>query len=343
MKPSVLALIGEVDALAPPGGALPFDGRYKEWYHFNVRVDDTELIVNLGVAGTDGREGRTRGTTILLAHRPAAGWVGGVDAHPESAVHPGRGVDLRVGRCALRYDGVRYHLDASLRDGRMAIEAQLSPLSYPVPIRNRVPFGSGSNDWIVVPRLEATGEARVAGDTYALDRAPAYHDHNRGRWYWGDELGWEWGYARESGRPGGFTVVFERVTDRFHEPIGEGTLLVWEGERIAKAFTGGNLRVVPDPASVLLPAPRVPPVLDLLRGTGRAAVPREITVHAREADDWMELVFTPIGALQLLLPHERGDGYATLYELAGHYRVRGVVRGWRVDFACAGCCEWAGS
>lgn len=343
MKPSVLALIGEVDALAPPGGALAFDGRYKEWYHFNVGAGETELIVNLGVAGTDEMEGRARGTAILLAHRPDKGWAGGVDAYPQRALRAGRGVDLRIGRCSLRYDGARYHLDAALRDGSIAIEARLSPLSYPVPIRNRVPFGSGSNDWIVVPRLEATGEVRIDGEASALEAVPAYHDHNRGRWYWGDELGWEWGYAREPARREGFTVVFERVTDRFHEPIGEGALLVWEGERIVKAFTGGNLRVVPDAASVVLPAPRVPPVLDLLRGVGRAAVPREITIHARESDDWMELVFTPIGALQLLLPHEQGDGYATLHELAGRYRVRGEVRGRRVEFACTGCCEWAGS
>ena len=117
-------------------------------------------------------------------------------------------------------------------DGSIAIEARLSPLSYPVPIRNRVPFGSGSNDWIVVPRLEATGEVRIDGEAIALEAVPAYHDHNRGRWYWGDELGWEWGYAREPARREGFTVVFERVTDRFHEPIGEGALLVWEGERM---------------------------------------------------------------------------------------------------------------
>jgi hypothetical protein len=26
-----------------------------------------------------------------------------------------------------------------------------------------------------------------------LDRAPGYHDHNWGRWHWGQDLGWEWG------------------------------------------------------------------------------------------------------------------------------------------------------
>ena len=38
-----------------------------------------------------------------------------------------------------------------------------------------------------------------------------------------------------------------------------------------------------------------------------------------------------------------GEQKATLHELAGRYRARGQVRGRRVEFACTGCCEWAGS
>ena len=47
---------------------------------------------------------------------------------------------------------------------------------------------------IVVGRRACRSPARHRGSrTIELALASGYHDHNWGRWHWGDDVGWEWG------------------------------------------------------------------------------------------------------------------------------------------------------
>jgi hypothetical protein len=339
MKPSVLALVGAVDAVAEPAGPLPFDAAYKEWYHFNLSTPRAGVVVNLGVAGGARSGVRDCGTVIVLAHRAGRGWCGGIDAYSGADVSPARGVAMRLGGCELTYADGAYHLSAALMDGSVEVSARLEPSTFPVAIRNRVAFGGGSNDWVIVPRLAVTGQVRIGTGVHPLTGGAAYHDHNRGRWHWDDDLGWDWGYAHEPAADG-VTLVFERITDRWHRPVGEGGAIVWSGERVTKAFLADHLSVAYGPLRPL-PWGAVPPVLGIVRGRAPTMVPSSVTATAREGGDWVELAFTPAAALQVLLPHERGDGYASIHEMWGTYRARGRVRGGAIGFTTDGFCEWA--
>ena len=54
----------------------------------------------------------------------------------------------------------------------------------------------------VMSRLTASGSVTTGTTTIDVRRASAYHDHNWGRWHWGDDVGWEWGaFMAESPGP----------------------------------------------------------------------------------------------------------------------------------------------
>ena len=57
--------------------------------------------------------------------------------------------------------------------------------------------------WLFVPRLRADGWLRIGGREHRFDNDLAYHDHNWGRFWWGDDFGWTWahGPSQRSGRP----------------------------------------------------------------------------------------------------------------------------------------------
>ena len=69
------------------------------------------------------------------------------------------------------------------------------------------------------------GEATVGGRRLDLAAASAYHDHNWGRWHWGDDLGWDWG-AFLTPAPGP-AIVLVRTTNREHTESDLRSFLTW--------------------------------------------------------------------------------------------------------------------
>ena len=121
-------------------------------------------------------------------------------------------------------------------------------------IVNNVQVGDGAPiNWLVVPRLVADGEITLAGRRHVVAGALAYHDHNWGRWYWGDDLGWEWGCfltPAASATPDSNTaavsapiaVVFSLTTDRAHKRTGQASVTVCAGRR-RRTFPGLAIRL----------------------------------------------------------------------------------------------------
>ena len=130
----------------------------------------------------------------------------------------GRSPGLRVGRQRIAFRAGRYRVAAALRDGSVAVRAELAPAAAPAMIWHDTPVGSGYVNWLIVPDLAVEGTARLPGWRGPLDGWRGYHDHNWGRWWWGEDFGWQWGVAREpAGADGGgpgLTVVYDRTSDR---------------------------------------------------------------------------------------------------------------------------------
>ena len=129
----------------------------------------------------------------------------------------------------------------------------------------------------------------------SVDEMAAYHDHNWGRWYWGDDAGWEWG-----GVP-----VGRRVRIRLDPPHGSGPSRGRDGPlravvggrarsfhpRTVEAVLGGALREPASrgpgamPCSPLLPrAPPLPSRVRLVADDGYDRVELEARLAHAAAD-----------------------------------------------------------
>jgi hypothetical protein len=175
----------------------------------------------------------------------------------------------------------------------------------------------------VVPRLRAEGWATIPGEPVDYGYLCAYHDHNWGRWHWGENIGWDWGSFQS---PNKASIVLAHTTDAAHQRTGPACLIVDIdcGRRI---FTGGRVRLSwsrPD----LRPTRRFPGALAALRADRAGTrVPRELHVVANDGSDSVELQFVAESAAQLILADPVLVGYSFLHEMVGTFVAQGQVNG----------------
>jgi len=315
-----------LDLLRPPSPLDATGQAYKDWLHLNFFdvASGAAGLINGSIHGSP-TEATTRVIGAALVHHPKTAWSGNVEV---------RGIDeASIGLASVGLDevaiGVRNPeglVEVSARQGHsgLELEAIATPLSPALRIEQRLPFGSGWISWYVVPRLSLEGRLTLEGSEIDLGSALAYHDHNWGRWYWGDDVGWEWTVL-----PGGqnaATVVFARTTDRAHRVVSEPLLIV-EQEGSRRLFSGagidvqhsgwfgGRLRRVPG-ALAALHSDRVRPRL-----------PEEVHIRARDGFDEVNVHFSTEAVAQVIAGDPERKGYGFLHELVGSFRMVGRVGG----------------
>jgi hypothetical protein len=340
--------LGVIDRLHPPEPGGADAARYKEWHHF-VLFDGGErtVIVNLSVDGDlAGPGGQAK--VVLLAHGPE-GWSGGVDLYAGAdAGVSARSPGLRVGRQRIAFRDGRYRVAAALRDGSLAVRADLAPAAAPAMIWHDTPVGSGYVNWLIVPDLTVAGTARLPGWRGGLDGWRGYHDHNWGRWWWGEDFGWQWGVAREpagadGGEEPGLTVVYDRTSDRGGVVAKEHTLSLWSGADLVRVFAREELRARMRGRHDGSAVRRVPGVMGLLAQGGACAVPGLVEVEAGDGTDRLGLRFVPGSVVEVVVPSEFGSGVVRLAEVVGDMRVEGRVGGREVAFGARAVFEFMGA
>lgn len=348
MTGSAAATLAVTDRLHPPEPGAPGSGMYKEWQHF-VLFDGGErtVIVNLSVDGDLGGAGGGQAKVVLLSHGPE-GWSGGVDLYGGAeAGLSARSPALRVGRQRIGYRAGRYRVSAALRDRSLAVRAQLAPAAAPAMIWHDTPVGSGHVNWLIVPDLSVTGTARLPGWRGALDGWRGYHDHNWGRWWWGEDFGWQWGVAREPAGEGGdapgLTVVYDRTSDRGGVVAKEHTLSVWSGTELVRVFTREDVWARMRGRYDGAPVRRVPGVMGLLAQGAASAVPALLEVEAGDGADRLALRFVPASAIEVVVPSELGAGVVRLAEVVGDMEVSGAIGDREVAFRARAVFEFMGA
>ncbi len=319
---------------------------YKEWQHFVLFDGERTLIANLSVNGDVGAQGGGEAKVVLLAHGPG-GWAGGVDLYEGDAARlAATSPALRVGRQQLTFRDGRYRLSAALRDGSLRIRADLTPIGSPTMIWSDTPVGSGYVNWLIVPDLVADGTARVPGWRGALTGWRGYHDHNWGRWWWGEDFGWQWGVTRGPGDAGdgsGLTLVYDRTSDRGGQVAKEHTLTVWRGPRLARVFTRDALRARARGVFTAAPVRRVPGVMGLLAQGGSPGIPERFELEVDDGPDHLGARFEPRSAIEVVVPSELGFGHVRLAEVVGTMAVAGRVLEEDVNFRARAVFEFMGA
>ena len=342
---ATLALIDRPHLPAPGADNI---GQFKEWFHFNLLglPGDLDVIVNISFSGDVMCAGAGGADVVVLCHRNLDGWAGGIESYEGTAAHIDRSrLALTVGDdVALRCEGGTYHLSIRSREGCPGMHVELFPHAEPMLLWNDTPIGSGSLNWLIAPHLEARGEIHLPAETVVFDAACAYHDHNWGHWRWGDDFGWEWGFASDMGRAlgsGRLTVVFDRTTDRIGGASFEHTLALWRDHTLIKLFTRQMLRARRE-GQFAGPIPRRPGAAWLVAPGKVQSVPRIFLISARNDADWLDVEYGVSAALQIAVPSEFGFRIVGLNETFGKVHVKGVLSGESVSFSARCCFEFLG-
>jgi hypothetical protein len=305
------------DTLRPPTALDPTAAAYKDWLHLNLldHSSGTVGLVNVSLHGAP-TDPRSRAVGTALLHVPAQGWIGNVEVWgiDEADLGPAS-VGLPGVALALASDGAVL-ASVGLPDDELRLDLTAAPAAPPLDIELPIPLGPGWISWRVVPRLSVEGTVVAAGVALDTGAMSAYHDHNWGRWHWGDDLGWEWG-CLIAAAPGPSFVV-SRTTDRTHR-VGSQPMLMVEADGRRRSFLGATVELAVE--GILDAEPRRLPgsmaALHADRATPR--VPARLTVRADDGRSLVRLDFRARAFTQLVTADPSRRGYGFLHELVGEF------------------------
>jgi hypothetical protein len=326
------------DGLRPPAPLDPTANSYKDWLHLNVMHHPSGCVglINVSLHGAPD-DPRSRGIGTALVHSPGIGWFGNVEikSFGEAALGP---ASISLERVALAVHYPSGVLAASVRDPRHSLAAKLAatPAAAPVVIEEQLPLGSGWISWHAVPRLTLEGEWLVGKERMGLSEASAYHDHNWGRWRWGDDMGWEWGCFLAPAP--GAAFVLSLVTDRAHRQLGTPSLAVQAGGA-RRTFAGGSVRLEYGGA-LEVAMRRVPGALAALhQDRAQLRLPKTLRVEASDGIDRVAFEFNARAAAQLIAADPSARGYSFIHEMPGEFTYTGLIAGLEIEGSGLGVLE----
>lgn len=317
--------MNQFDLLRIPSPLDPSAPAYKDWFHLNLFDHATGAVglINVSLHGAPA-DPRSRAVGTALFHEADGGWRGGVEIAgigEVTAIPHG----VLMAQTAIIVDPERRALHASIEQPEEGLAGRIvgAVTAKPIRIAFAQPFGSGWINWYVAPRVALSGEWRSGGAAHDLARWSGYHDHNWGRWFWGEDIGWEWGaFATPSPGP---LFVLARLTDRLHQRRGPAQLIIVEGTRV-RTFPAGTVRL--DYRGRLnTPLRRLPGALAALHSDrAEPDLPAAIEVEAISGLDWARLNFAARGAAQLIEGDPARPGYSFIHETVGGFTAEGRIR-----------------
>jgi len=309
---------------------------HKEWHHFVILSGEIDLLVNFSCcddARRDAPQGAEFPRLVLLVRHHT--WDGDVEQFSsEQARVRGGQIDFAFAHNRLRFHDGAFEISAALEHRPVAVEMRLTPVAMPayapaIPMIDGPPL-----NWVVAPRLRVSGSVTLRGRRFDLDGAPAYHDHNWGRFLWGHDVSWEWGFVLPECDDVPWCMTFVRLTNRARTRALAQQLLLWRNEHLVALFREPDLEPRTDlghlrPSGVL----KVPRVMALLAPETRVDVPRWFEMHARRTNgDWLECRCEARDVAQVVIPSETRLGVTIFNEVLARTTVRGSLAGEPLDF-----------
>lgn len=295
-------------------------GNYKEWFHFLVFGEDYSLLLNFSLL--DDPLTNAIAPQLTVAIRKGESWSGEVCALETETLIPGR-TEVRGDRGRFTFDGFNYQIDIRLPGTSISLELQ--PLTKP-QFAGTATLGEGKFSWLAVPHLRAHGAVQSGGEYFRVTDAPAYHDHNWGRFSWGGAYAWQWGVALPRDESG-YGLVFDRVVNTRTQKVAvQGAILV-QGSDHLRTFIDAEVSCAgenPQSESIY----RIPPVMRMAIPGRGPNVPERWRIHSRRKRDRVDLEFSPRDKVEIGIPSDIDAGQPMiLSEAFGKGTISGTIRG----------------
>jgi hypothetical protein len=312
---------------------------FKEWHHFVVHGRGQHFLINFSLNNEGSDDLRLAPRVIVIAHEER--WSGAIERFADSDLNVSANLgDLTIGgnRMVVRPNGYQVVID--MPESGIRGELDFMSTSRPFVVNNQ-PVGDGRMCWLFVPRLRADGWLRIDGKEHRVENDLAYHDHNWGRFWWGDDFGWTWGTILPKQADDPWSMVFLQMTDRSRLRCLSQALYVWHHDEPAVIFrhaalTTRSVGSFGRGADCTLPSP-----MRLLLDGDVPGVPELVQVSASRAGDSVHAEFRPESFARLAQPSELHlDRSTVLCETSGTVHVTGTVKGENVDFVGDGIFEF---
>jgi hypothetical protein len=314
--------------LNSPAGPLD----WKDWYHFILfdMAHGCRILCNVSLAGRP-EYGHITCTGIVTvppgfsAAPIAAGSYGFCVDHDWL---PGMALPVPVTvitpDTCLRID--QNKISMAMKDDRTGIGIVFDGIASATPVLapEAAPFGSGFIGWGFVPGVLVTGHCAVGGGRIDVDPENwfCYHDHNYGRFRWGEDVGWVWFVATFRNDAGDkVSFVLHRGNSRDPATPNAPYLFVYRNGEMRKVFTGDavSLEWTWDPGArrpVRLPGSMASLFEDRL-----VCMPASLCVTASDDADSVRLIMRVSDSLELILPDTSARQYTFISELNGDASV----------------------
>ncbi|MGO9156959.1 hypothetical protein [Mycobacterium sp.] len=334
------AVLANSDFLRAPVLAAARPNGFKEWHHFVVHGRGVRLLINFSLTNESGAdELRLAPRVIVIAHDER--WTGAIERFDGGALDVAADLgELTIGGNRLTVLPEGYHVVIDLPDNGIRGELHFASASRPFVVNNQ-PVGDGRMSWLFVPRLRAHGWLRIGDGEHRIEDELAYHDHNWGRFWWGDDFGWTWGTILPAEPTDPWSMVFLQMTDRSRLRCLSQALYVWHHDEPAAIFRHAAVRTRTDGRLGRAADCTLPPPMRLLLDGEVPGVPERVDVTATRAGDRVHAEFRSQSYARLAQPSEvRLDRSTVLCETGGAARASGTVNGENIDFVGTGVFEF---
>ncbi len=335
------AVLAASDFLRAPLLAIARPEGFKEWHHFVVHGRGLRLLINFSLTNEVSQVGPARlvPRVIVIAHDDK--WTGAIERFDGRALKVSAdlgGLTIDENRMTVLPNGYRVAINLPGKDIRG--EFHFVSASRPFVVNNQ-PLAAGRMSWLFVPRLRAQGWLRLGGREHRIENDLAYHDHNWGRFWWGDDFGWTWGTLLPKGSDDPWSMVFLQMTDRSRLRCLSQALYVWHHDQPAAIFRHAALQTRSNGMLGRAADCTLPPPMRLLLDGEVPDVPERIEITATRAGDTVRAEFQSKSYARLAQPSEvRLDRSTVLCETSGTARASGTINGEDVDFVGTGVFEF---
>ncbi|HEY5920011.1 MAG TPA: hypothetical protein VIV11_00010 [Kofleriaceae bacterium] len=295
---------------------------HREWLHFTIHAGDLRVVLNASFVD-DVRPAaephRERVRLLALVH-DGTDWHGAIDEITDATAPAGQ-LTARLGELEIAGTGGTFTLRG--RCAALELDLTLVPDAFP-SVASGVSLGdSPPINWLVVPRLLATGTIVLAGQHHAIADAPAYHDHNWG-YFSHHDFAWQWGHDASTGP---HSVVLARLLDRAYTTTFMQALLVWRDGRQSRVFRGDELSIQPE--GFLRPAQpfTLPREAALLVDNLATEVPRALHLRAAGGGDELHGTFTAHTLARIVVPNDDSLTTTLIHEVIGELSLHGSLHG----------------